>query len=92
MVLAGELAGRAFGPRRPTVGLGDVQPLVGVRALGPYREVGAVAAAGDQQAEIGGGPLIRCGASAGPKVQRSLDGEVISKRNWTSGTGSRRVR
>src|SRR5262249_32997482 len=51
---AGELAGSAALAGGAAVRLRDVDPVVGVRAGGGDGQVGAVPAAGDQQAEVGG--------------------------------------
>ncbi len=66
-------------------GLGDGEPLVGVAALGGDREVGAVGALSDQEAEVeerAGDPL---GGSSGPYAIISPSGVRSSTRNSSSG-------
>jgi len=85
---AGELPGGPAGTGRTSIGLGDVQPVLGIGARGDQAEIVAMPAPGHQQAEVDcgtGNPLCR---RAGPKVHRSPEGEVSSKPNSTSGVGS----
>lgn len=65
----GELAGVAALAGGAAVGLGEVQPCLGDVARGRDREVVAVAAAGDEEAEVLGGAgdlLVGVGGSAFP--------------------------
>lgn len=73
-------------PRQAAVGLGDVQPAVGLRALGDQGQVGAVPATTDEQREVGGGPGHPLGRVGRPELPDhpgrtgQLDPELLLRR------------
>ena len=79
-------AGAAARPGRAGEGLGDVQPAVGVGAVGLQREVGAVRPLGDQQAEVERRPgdalrgVLGAPGPRSPSGRRELHPERLGRR------------
>src|SRR5687767_12157725 len=88
-----ELAGTAAGSGGPSVGLGDVQPTIGIRADGDESEVVAVAAPGHQQTEVRGrpgDPLFRIRRTELPDRARRCD-QLVAELDVRRGQTARLV-